>query len=76
LPEPWGVGSPDGRPVLCGVGTGCGMWDADVPGGAAVAQYVVTLAAPPAAAASLLNATADCSAVPCALACAQAVHKP
>jgi hypothetical protein len=47
-----------------------------VPGGAAAAQYAVTLPAPLAAAASLPNAAACCLRVPCALACAQAVHKP
>lgn len=76
LPEAWGVGSPDGLPVACGAGVGCGAWDGDLPGGAAVAQYAVTLPALPAAVTSLLNATARCVAVPCALACAHAVHRP
>src|SRR5262249_59528748 len=76
LPEPCGAGSPEGRPVPCGAGDGCGTRDGDVPGGAAVAQYAVTLPAPPAAAASLSNAAARCLRLPCALACAQAVHKP
>src|SRR5215472_15093274 len=75
-PEPCGVGNPDGWPVVCGAGAGCGIWDGDVPGGAAVAQYVVTLLGPPAAATRLPNAAACCLRVPCALACAQAVHKP
>src|SRR5215471_13917091 len=76
LPVAWGIGSPLGLPVACGAGDGCGMWAADVPGSAAVAQNAVTLLLSPTAAASLLNATARCAAVPCALACAQAVHRP
>ncbi len=60
LPVGWLVGLPDG------VGRG---W-------ATLAQYAATLAAPPAAVASLRKATAFCLALPSAFRCAYAVHRP
>jgi len=79
---PCGVGVDVGLLWPCGVGWEmgvlwpCGWLDAAAPGCGTVAQYVPTLPAPPAAAARLRNATAFCVPVPCALACAQAVHRP
>src|SRR5712672_2892076 len=74
-PEPCGVGRTVGWPERCdGVGAGRGREDSGVAVRVAAVQYAVTLAAPPAAAASLSKATACCLRVPCALACAHAVH--
>src|SRR6266568_2659903 len=72
LPVGWLVGALVGAPV----GWLVGAPDVVAPGWATAAQYAVTLAAPPAAAARLRKATAFCLAVPCAFTCAYAVHRP
>jgi hypothetical protein len=92
LPVAWAVGLPLGWVASLPVGwlaeacegSEVGLpvaWLADsldgvCPGWATPAQYAVTLAAPPAAAARLRNATAFCAALPSALRCAYAVHSP
>src|SRR5262249_58144145 len=74
LPDPCGVGRTAGLPECCD-GVGAGREDGGCVG-AAAAQYAVTFPGPPAAAASSLKATVRCLWVPCALACAHAVHRP
>jgi hypothetical protein len=73
-PVGWEVGPPvgaeAGRPVRCEVGK------ADAAGCGTAVQKAATLLLPPAAAARLRKATACLLILPCALACAQAVHSP
>src|SRR5215470_478759 len=72
------VGCEAGRPVGCEAAApaGCEAGEVDAAGCGTAAQKAATLPTPPAAAARLRKATACWLLLPCALACAQAVHSP